>query len=234
MVKVKNGFTRIANELLEAMALTDLTGHQFRVLLTVIRLTYGYHKKLAPISNKNFRSMTGLTKSRVSQVVNQLVNSNIIIVENDSPGKVREYSLNKNYKDWKGYQFSEPYQFSDTYQKNETKGITKVKRGYQFSETFHKEPKDNIKRKEIYIAHFDTFWQSYPKKVSKKAAEKIFLKLKPDQKLLNQMLKAIENQKQSEQWQNKKYIPYPATWLNQERWQDELEKTKQEPKGFMV
>ena len=37
------------------------------------------------------------------------------------------------------------------------------------------------------------------------------------------MLEAIRKQKQSGQWRrdNGQYIPYPATWLNQERWNDE-------------
>lgn len=39
------------------------------------------------------------------------------------------------------------------------------------------------------------------------------------------MLKAIEVQKKSDQWQrdNGQYIPYPATWLNGRRWEDEIQ-----------
>ncbi len=70
---------------------------------------------------------------------------------------------------------------------------------------------------------FDTFWKMYPKKVGKGAAEKAFKKYKPDDALLNTMLKAIEIQLQSEQWKKDcgQYIPNPATWLNQKRWEDE-------------
>lgn len=79
---------------------------------------------------------------------------------------------------------------------------------------------------DIYIDHFDTFWKAYPKKVGKGAAEKSFKKLKVDKDLLDVMLKAIENQKQSKQWSDKQFIPNPSTWLNQRRWEDEVEEVK--------
>jgi DNA-binding transcriptional regulator YhcF (GntR family) len=76
------------------------------------------------------------------------------------------------------------------------------------------------KSTELYT--FDTFWSAYPVKKGKGAAEKSWQKLKPD---LQTVLTAIEAQKQSDQWtkDNGKFIPYPATWLNQKRWEDEVE-----------
>jgi hypothetical protein len=70
---------------------------------------------------------------------------------------------------------------------------------------------------------FNTFWKAYPKKVGKGAAEKSFKKYKPDDTLLSAMLKALEVQKRSDQWKKDsgQYIPNPATWLNQMRWEDE-------------
>lgn len=70
---------------------------------------------------------------------------------------------------------------------------------------------------------FDMFWEEYPKKVGKEAARKAFIKAKSKVDL-NTILQAIKTQKTSEQWQrdNGQYIPNPATWLNQGRWQDEL------------
>lgn len=73
-------------------------------------------------------------------------------------------------------------------------------------------------------ARFETFWKAYPKHVNKKGAEKAFVKLNPDDGLLKTMLSAVERQKQTAQWreQNGQFIPYPATWLNGRRWEDEL------------
>ena len=71
---------------------------------------------------------------------------------------------------------------------------------------------------------FNQFWTAYPKHIAKQSAVKAFEKLKPDEKLLEAMLKAIEMQKESKQWEKDggAFIPYPATWLNQRRWEDEL------------
>ena len=71
---------------------------------------------------------------------------------------------------------------------------------------------------------FNQFWTAYPKHIAKQSAVKAFEKLKPDEKILEAMLKAIARQKESKQWEKDggAFIPYPATWLNQRRWEDEL------------
>lgn len=73
---------------------------------------------------------------------------------------------------------------------------------------------------------FDVFWKEYPKKVGKEAARKAFAKAK-SKASLEEMLKALQEQKTSVQWQrdNGQYIPNPSTWLNQGRWADELDIT---------
>lgn len=71
--------------------------------------------------------------------------------------------------------------------------------------------------------NFSLFWNAYPKKKSKADAEKAFKKLKPDKQLLDTMLDALEEQKRSQDWKrdNGQFIPYPATWLNGRRWEDD-------------
>lgn len=71
---------------------------------------------------------------------------------------------------------------------------------------------------------FSKFWDAYPKKVGKGAARKAWEKLRPSKCLTNQMLSAISVQRQSAQWTKDRgqYIPNPATWLNQGRWEDDL------------
>lgn len=73
--------------------------------------------------------------------------------------------------------------------------------------------------------YFETFWNSYPKKKAKPDAIKAFAKLKPDQALLYAIIRAIDKARESEDWQreNGRYIPHPATWLNGQRWTDEIE-----------
>ena len=75
------------------------------------------------------------------------------------------------------------------------------------------------------IVPFEQFWEAYPKKVGKEAALKAFKKIAPDEDLMQTILGAIVKQKLSRQWQENggQYIPYPATWLNGHRWEDEME-----------
>jgi len=70
---------------------------------------------------------------------------------------------------------------------------------------------------------FAEFWAVYPKKAGKVAAEAAWLKLNPSKALERNILAAIETAKKSRQWQRDggQYIPHPATWLNQRRWEDE-------------
>jgi hypothetical protein len=72
-------------------------------------------------------------------------------------------------------------------------------------------------------ALFDLFWGKYPKKKAKDDARKAFEKREPTEALLAVMLKAIDWQRRTEEWQKDggKFIPYPATWLNDARWEDE-------------
>lgn len=69
---------------------------------------------------------------------------------------------------------------------------------------------------------FETFWKAYPKKTGKGAAEKSFEKIRPTKELFAEMMAALEAVKTSEQWQKDsgQFIPNPATWLNQKRWED--------------
>ena len=77
--------------------------------------------------------------------------------------------------------------------------------------------------------NFDVFWNLYPKKVGKDAAYKSWQKTKAN---IDDVIQAIQWQKQSEQWkrENGKYIPNPATYLNQGRWKDdEMDKQDARP-----
>ena len=64
------------------------------------------------------------------------------------------------------------------------------------------------------------FWQAYPRKSARKAAEFAFFKLNPDAELFESMMSALEKQKKV--WKDHEFIPHASTWINGERWEDEL------------
>lgn len=76
-----------------------------------------------------------------------------------------------------------------------------------------------------YPELFERFWKAYPKKVAKGTAAKAFKKAKVDESLLQDILKALEWQRETKQWKAEggQYIPNPATYINGRRWEDEQE-----------
>lgn len=76
---------------------------------------------------------------------------------------------------------------------------------------------------------FARFWAAYPKKVGKKNTLAVWKRLKVDDDLFDIIMKALNAQKQSSQWQRDdgKYIPNPQSWLNGQRWEDEIAPPKQ-------
>lgn len=67
---------------------------------------------------------------------------------------------------------------------------------------------------------FSDFWQAYPSKVGRGAAARAWDKALAKVTSV-EIVKAVEAQKASDRWL-KGYVPNPATWLNQERWADEV------------
>ena len=76
---------------------------------------------------------------------------------------------------------------------------------------------------------FKKFWKAYPKKEGKGACRKAWAKLKPSECMMDTMIEAVRQQRGSKKWTKSsgQYIPMPLTWLNQSRWEDEIE-----DKGF--
>jgi hypothetical protein len=69
---------------------------------------------------------------------------------------------------------------------------------------------------------FTAFWSAYPKKAGKAAALKVWKRLRPPESLVVGILAGVATAKQSRQWREG-YIPNPARWLNEGRWDDEVE-----------
>lgn len=64
-----DGYTRIANELLEAVMLAGLTQHQLLVFLAVMRKTYGFNKKLDWVSNEQLSELILVVDGKVWRTV---------------------------------------------------------------------------------------------------------------------------------------------------------------------
>lgn len=83
-----------------------------------------------------------------------------------------------------------------------------------------REEKEETPSAVCVVGDFDEFWELYPRKVGKEDARKAWKRCK-DRPANALLLPTVRLQMQSEQWR-KGFIPNPATWLNQQRWNDEL------------
>ena len=77
---------------------------------------------------------------------------------------------------------------------------------------------------------FEAFWREYPRKIGKQAALKAWKRIRPGKQLTARIVEAIQAQVEANHFRGNDgqvdYIPNPATWLNQGRWEDEIVRPK--------
>lgn len=75
-------------------------------------------------------------------------------------------------------------------------------------------------------ANFARFWAAYPKRVAKKEARRAWAQIRPDALTVDRILTALAWQCQQPAWtkDDGQFVPYPASWLRAERWEDEAPK----------
>ena len=86
----------------------------------------------------------------------------------------------------------------------------------------------NLFPQNIKISQFDEFWKLYPRKVDKGKALTIWKRLanKKDSPNWTDIKNALQEQIDTDRWKTPKFIPHPATWLNQSRWLDDPSEMK--------
>jgi len=99
--QVEDGYTRIANELLEAIYSTRFNGTQFKILLCIIRYTYGFKRKSHNLSISFISKATGVSKRYISAELSRLIDNKVIaVLQEHTDTTSRVLALNKNYKQW--------------------------------------------------------------------------------------------------------------------------------------
>lgn len=99
--QVENGYTRIANELLEAIYSTRFNGTQFKILLCIIRYTYGFKRKSHDLSIGFISKATGVSRRYISAELSRLIDSKVItVLQEHTDTTSRVLALNKNYTQW--------------------------------------------------------------------------------------------------------------------------------------
>lgn len=147
--QTEDGYTKIANELLDAICRLHISGNEYSYLHALIRKTYGYNKKEDWITNSQIASLTGMNRVRVSEAKKKLVDLQIV-TENRN-----KISLQKDYSKWG--------QLRKTVTEVVTENRTPVteNRNKVLRKTVHtKDNKDNITKdtsEEVVVDNFNTF-----------------------------------------------------------------------------
>ena len=97
--QLEDGYTQIANEILERLVRMHLSPNQWQVLLCIIRKTYGFHKKVDYIANFQIGNATGLGKTVVSRCLSGLAEMELI------KRKGKFIGFQKDWEKWKGLTF---------------------------------------------------------------------------------------------------------------------------------
>lgn len=97
----ENGYTSIANELLEQLYRRLFSSSQLKILLLVIRFTYGFNRKTAALSNTFIAAGTGMHEITVSKEVGTLLRDNVLkLHKKPTFHNSRVIGINKDYESW--------------------------------------------------------------------------------------------------------------------------------------
>lgn len=98
----QKGFTAIPNEILEQLMKVRLNGTQLRIVLTVVRYTYGFNRVEHRLSDSYLAKAIGVSRTNLNRDIQPLFKMNILIAvkrsKADKTGSV--LSLNKDYDTW--------------------------------------------------------------------------------------------------------------------------------------
>lgn len=93
----ENGHTDIANEIMEKLSLTELSGSEFRICLFILRKTWGWHQKEDAISISQIQKGTGLSRKTTIESTNKLVTKRLLL---KTKNYINTLQFNKNHEEW--------------------------------------------------------------------------------------------------------------------------------------
>lgn len=139
--QIEDGYTKIANELLDAILRSNFSKRHMHIVLLVIRKTYGYNKKSDEISLSQIMAATGMDRANASTSISELISMKVLSKQQGRYAQAIE--LNKKYNEWGGLSKQQPVV------KTTTEGLSKQQITVVKTTTTKETTKDNTKRKEV-------------------------------------------------------------------------------------
>lgn len=222
----KRQFIMVDYIVLESIA--EMGRNAFAVYCVLLRCMN--NERMAWPSWKRLMRLSGLSRNMIGKALKTLENRGF---------------LTRMQGRRKGAYSSNMYYINDLYENNVPENISPSDQNTEYHKTVHGEtilhnslsrsrsfeldPEkkggvggNNIENGPQTPDGFDRFWQLYPRKVAKAKARAIWQRKQLDH-LTGQICESVKRHiVSSPQWQNPQYIPHPATYLNQERWEDDV------------
>jgi phage replication O-like protein O len=233
----ENGYTAIANEIIDALVKYRLSGEQMQCLLFILRKTYGYNKKTDAISLSQFVKATGINRGNVARAIKAITAKKLIHVIRGSVNKdtisITKYRFNKRFKSWlssvKKDTGSVIIAKKVVSKKTHTKAsITKeepLPHKNAGEDVFYL-TKKNRKLKDTWLNSFDQFWSAFNYKKDKASAADSWLDINPmTGKIFHQIIAAAKSEASIRHEKLEKGLTpiYAQGWLTAKRWEDEIE-----------
>ncbi len=193
------GFTRIPNEWIRNKR---LSAKSKGLLVYLLSHEVGYNITL----NQVEREMAD-GKAAIRSAIAELIEAG--------------YLRTEMTKDARGYNAGLAYYLQNPECENPTLENPTLENRTALRRTLNKEDKDKRTNAQILEPEFDLFWEMYPRKVGKKAARLAYSKAVGSNGSV-EILTGAQRLANDPNLPEPRFIPHPATWLNEGRWEDEL------------
>lgn len=242
--QIENGYTTIANEILDHLYKQPLNGTELKVVMCILRYTFGFRRKSHKLSASFIAKWGNCDVSSVKRALKHLRAMKIVICINDEKrGVTAELKLNKDYEQWKLTGGENATSVKNATGGENATGLVAEMTPELVAELPHKKRKKenkNIKTKS-YDDFFEKVWKSYPRKLNKSAvtrkAKKELYEAGEEVVLgaVNSYIAEIQENGTTE-----RYIMYGSTFFNA-RWRDyikepelRVEVTAEEPAEKLI
>lgn len=232
-VQLENGYTRVANEILDNIAKLKLSPTQHSIIYIIWRYTYGFSRKEHNISLTFLSNATNCDLRNIQRELKKLISRKII--NSVTKGNIRILSFNKNYNQWLSDGETDIGEIDNGNIDNITIGETaNITIGETANQERKKEKLKENSTSSLINDLFEELWKSYPNKkgkstVSKKSKQTIY-------KIgIEKMTAAIDNYKQDLKINTWKQAMNGSTFFNG-RYEDyfEINQVSEEPEAISM
>lgn len=220
--QIENGYTAVANEILDHLYKQPLNGTELKVIMCILRYTFGFQRKSHKLSATFIAKWGNCDPRTVKRALKKLQQDRVIIyINSEQRGVTAELMFNKDYEQWCTGGQNVTSGENDTGGQNVTGVVGKMTPelvGKMTPKKIKKENK-NIKTK-YYDDFFEKVWKPYPRKLGKSSVT---------QKAKKELYEAGENvvlgavnsyiAEIQENGTAEKYIMHGSTFFNT-RWRD--------------